>query len=89
MAAVGKGHKDAAVGAAGMMCGALAYIKLYPHIKPIIEKGSLGKRTLPELTGTNPWIWVTGLSAATVLAAGLLEGKDSGTRSVRQEEKSG
>ncbi len=73
MAALGAGHKDAAAGAVGMFGGAMAFVKLYPHIKPLIEKGSLGTRSLPELTGTSPWLWVTGIAAATAVTAGLLE----------------
>lgn len=72
MAALGAGHKDAAAGAFGMLGGALAFVKLYPLIKPLIEKGSFGKRTLPELTGTSPWLWVAGTSAAAAAGTGLL-----------------
>lgn len=73
MAAIGGGHKDAAAGAAGMMGGALGFVKAYPHIKPIIEKGGVGKRTLPEITGSSPWLWVSGLAAAVAAGATLLE----------------
>ena len=73
LAALGAGHKDAAAGVLGMFGGALAFVRLYPRIKPLIEKGSFGKRTLPELTGTSAWWWVAGISAATAAAAGLLE----------------
>ncbi|KJS30928.1 MAG: hypothetical protein VR64_13750 [Desulfatitalea sp. BRH_c12] len=71
MAAIGQGHADAAAGAAGMLGGAMAYVKAYPHIKPIIEKGSTGKQTLPEITDTSPWLWVAGLAGAVALGAGL------------------
>ena len=87
MAALGAGHKDAAAGAAGMFGGAMAFVKLYPRIKPLIEKGSLGKRSLPELTGTSPWLWVSGLAAATALTAGLLEAGDSNSRSGRKKAR--
>jgi hypothetical protein len=73
MAAAGAGHKDAAVGALGMLGGALAFVRLYPRIKPWIERGSLGKRTLPEVTGTSPWLWVAGMSGAVAALAGVLE----------------
>jgi uncharacterized membrane protein YedE/YeeE len=75
MAAVGGRHRDAAAGALGMLGGALAFVRLYPHIKPFIEKGSFGKRTLPEVTGTSPWLWVAGMSAAVAALAGFLEGR--------------
>jgi uncharacterized protein len=73
MAAIGGNHKDAIVGAAGMLVGAAAFVKFYPHLKPVIEKGALGKRTLPELTGTSPWLWVAGTSAAVAAGAKLLD----------------
>jgi len=47
-----------------MLGGAPAFVRLYPHIKPFIEKGSFGKRSLPDVTGTSPWLWVAGMSAA-------------------------
>ncbi|MFZ0614462.1 MAG: YeeE/YedE thiosulfate transporter family protein [Desulfobacterales bacterium] len=81
MAAMGAGHKDAVAGALGMLGGALAFVRLYPAIKPWIEKGTYGKRSLPEVTGTSPWIWVAGLSAATAIGAGLLKNLGSGERS--------
>jgi hypothetical protein len=72
MAAIGKGNKDAGYGVLGMFAGALAFIKLYPRIKPIIEKGGLGKKTLPEITQTPTWLWTAGASAA-VMGARLIE----------------
>ena len=71
MAAVGAGHKDAAAGALGMFAGALAFVRLYPYLKPVIEKGGFGEKTLPELTGTSPWLWVTGLTAAVAAGSSL------------------
>lgn len=61
MAALGAGHRDAAAGAVGMLAGALAFVGLYPRMKPLIEKGSQGKVTLPQMTGTPPWLWTAGL----------------------------
>jgi uncharacterized membrane protein YedE/YeeE len=72
MAAVGAGHKDALAGAGGMLAGALAFVKFYPHLKPLIEKGAFGKRTLPDITGTSPWWWVAGTVAAAAVGAALL-----------------
>ncbi|MFZ0243648.1 MAG: YeeE/YedE thiosulfate transporter family protein [Desulfobacterales bacterium] len=80
MAAVGAGHKDALAGALGMLGGALAFVKLYPALKPVIETGTYGKRSLPEVTGTSPWLWVAGLSAATAIATGLIENAGSGEK---------
>lgn len=73
MAAIGEGSKDAAAGALGMFSGALAYIKAYPYIQPVIEKGGIGKRTLPEVTKSSPWLWVSGLAGAVAIGALLLE----------------
>ncbi len=75
MAAVGAGHKDALAGAVGMLAGALAFVKYYPHLKPLIEKGAVGKRTLPEVTGTSPWLWVAGTTAALIAGVTLLNGR--------------
>lgn len=73
MAAVGEGHRDAAAGALGMLGGALAFVKFYPHLNKVMETGALGKKTLPEVTGTSPWLWVAGTSAAVAAGAELLE----------------
>jgi uncharacterized protein len=75
MAALGEGRKDAAAGAVGMLGGALAFVRAYPHIKPAIESGQLGKRTLPEMTGTSPWLWIAGMAAAVAAGSYYLEGK--------------
>lgn len=74
MAALGQGHKDAAAGAAGMLLGALTFVRFYPQIKPLIEKGQKGKRTLPEITRTSPWLWTALISAAMMLFPKKLDG---------------
>jgi hypothetical protein len=73
MAAIGGGHRDAMAGAAGMLAGAMAFVGLYPRLKPVIEKGAMGKRTMPEITGTSPWLWVAGTAAAVAGGAKLLQ----------------
>jgi uncharacterized protein len=73
MAALGEGHKDAFAGALGMFAGALTFVRFYPYLKKVMEKGELGEKTLPEVTGTSPWLWVAGTSAAVAAGAGLLE----------------
>jgi hypothetical protein len=73
MAALGQGHKDAAAGAFGMLLGALSFVRLYPSLKPLIEKGSMGKRTLPEITRTSPWLWAAAMSAAMMLLSKRLK----------------
>lgn len=69
MAAIGEKHRDAIAGAVGMWAGALAFIRFYPHLQPVIEKGAFGRRTLPDLTHTSPWLWVAGTSAAVAAGA--------------------
>ena len=76
VAAMGAGHRDAAAGVLGMLIGAAAFVRLSPRIKPLMEMGSYGKRTLPEVTGTSPWFWIAGIAAATGLAAVYLESGD-------------
>ncbi len=69
VAATGAGHRDAAVGVAGMLCGALLFVLGYPVWKPVIESvADWGKLTLPNATSSSPWLWV----AAVVVALGLL-----------------
>lgn len=45
----------------------------YPYIRPDIEKGRLGKLALRQITGSFPWLWVTGLAGAAATGAALLE----------------
>ena len=49
VAAAGEGNRDAALGVVGMFLGAMAYVKLLPRIKPLIDKGDLGEKTVAEL----------------------------------------
>lgn len=65
VAASGAGHRDAMVGVAGMLFGALLYVTGYPQLKPLIESiADWGKLTLPQATSTSPWPWVLGLVIA-------------------------
>ncbi|MDW7774066.1 MAG: YeeE/YedE thiosulfate transporter family protein [Desulfobulbaceae bacterium] len=77
LAAIGEGNKAAAAGAVGMLGGALAYVKAYPHIEPIIKKGEIGEKTLPEMTGSSPWLWVAGFTGVVAAGAGLLNSEKS------------
>lgn len=47
--AAGEGQRDAMLGIAGMMVGALAYVALLPRLKPFLERGDMGEVTVPEL----------------------------------------
>jgi uncharacterized membrane protein YedE/YeeE len=64
VAAAGAGRRDAAVGALGMLAGAIAFTQLYPRMKPVLEKHNLGKLTLPRATHTQRWPWLAGIAAA-------------------------
>lgn len=58
VAEVGEGRLDALVsGLSGLIAGALVYGLLQPLIKPTLAAvGALGRVTLAELTGANPWL---------------------------------
>jgi uncharacterized protein len=72
VAACGEGRRDAMVGVLGMLFGAGAYVALYPMLRPVIEAGAdWGKVTLPQVTHTSPWLWVSGIGLA-VLSAWLM-----------------
>lgn len=67
VAACGEGHRDAMVGVAGMLVGAFAFVLLYRGLDPVLRAwGDLGKVTLPEITGTSPWLWVAAMALAAV-----------------------
>jgi uncharacterized membrane protein YedE/YeeE len=64
VAACGEGRRDAMVGVLGMFAGAALYVALYEQITPHTKSlGDWGKITLPDVTGTSPWLWVTLLVA--------------------------
>lgn len=84
VAAAGEGRRDALAGVLGMAVGALAFVAVYPLMKSV--RGALGDEgelTLPMITGTSPWLWVSALVMA-VLGAWLL----SRARSRRSEHRS-
>ena len=64
LAAAGAGRRDAAAGVLGMLAGAVAFTRLYPHLKERLESLDLGKVTLPDLTRSPRWPWLAGLAAA-------------------------
>ncbi len=69
VAACGEGRRDAMVGVLGMFFGAGAYILFYSSLRPLIEGfGDAGKVTLPQLTGTSPWLWIGGLAVVGLVA---------------------
>lgn len=46
LAAVGEGKRDALAVVLGMCAGAVAFVAAYPRLRPLIDAGDLGKRTL-------------------------------------------
>jgi uncharacterized membrane protein YedE/YeeE len=71
VAAAGEGKRDAAVGVLGMFAGALAFVRAYPALKPLLSAGDLGKRTLPRVTHTSPLPWAGAVAAGTSAAVAL------------------
>ena len=64
VAACGEGKPDAMVGVLGMLAGALVFVVDFSALQPLIKGlGDMGKVTLPDATGTSPWLWVAGLVA--------------------------
>jgi uncharacterized protein len=60
VAGCGEGRRDAMVGVLGMFVGALVFVTMFPTLQPLINGlGNLGEVTLPQLTNTSPWLWVT------------------------------
>jgi uncharacterized membrane protein YedE/YeeE len=77
VAACGEGRRDAVAGVLGMFVGALAFVAAWPALQPVIKGlGDEGKLTLPGLTGTPPWLWITGLAAAGLVTALLLHARN-------------
>lgn len=76
VAACGEGRRDAAAGVAGMFAGALAFVAAWPALQPVIKGlGDYGTLTLPDLTGTSPWLWIAALGVAGIAGALLLRGR--------------
>jgi uncharacterized protein len=69
LAALGERRGDAVAGVLGMLAGALAFVRTYPRLRPLIEAGDLGKQTLPGLTRTSPWPWVAAMGVALAVSA--------------------
>jgi len=73
VAACGEGKPDAMVGVLGMLTGALIFVATYPLLQPIISGlGNMGKMTLPEMTGTSPWLWIAGILGGGITLTALM-----------------
>lgn len=66
--AVGNGYLDALFGGVtGMLVGAGLFAAMYPSLeRRVLNKGSFGSVTLPELLKVNPWGMVVPVAAALV-----------------------
>ena len=74
VAACGEGRRDAMVGVLGMLFGAGTYVALFPNLQPVFKSmRDWGKVTLPQITGTSPWIWIVALAVMIGTAFVLLE----------------
>ncbi|MBN1845634.1 MAG: YeeE/YedE family protein [Sedimentisphaerales bacterium] len=61
LACAAAGRLDALVTVIGMFLGALVFILIHPWaVVPIDKILAKGKVTLPDYTGTKPWMWVAG-----------------------------
>lgn len=68
VAACGEGRRDAMVGVVGMLLGALGFVVFNDPLQRVINGlGDSGKVTLPEITGTSPWLWIGLLVAAGIV----------------------
>ena len=77
VAACGEGRRDAMAGVLGMFAGALAFVAAWPPLQPVIKGlGNEAKVTIPDLTGTSPWLWIAGLVGAGIVGAILLHGRE-------------
>ena len=74
VAACGEGRRDAMVGVLGMFVGAGIYVAGFPALQPMIKSmADFGKVTLPQFTGTSPWLWAGGLAVVIAIALAILE----------------
>ena len=64
VAGCGEGRRDTMIGVLGMFAGAAMFVVFYEQLQPVIQAlGDLGKITLPDITNTSPWLWVSMLEA--------------------------
>ncbi|EMI16798.1 YeeE/YedE family protein [Rhodopirellula maiorica SM1] len=69
VAACGEGRRDAMVGVVGMLFGAALFVGFYPQLSSFAKAwGDAGEITLPQWTGTSPWLWILGLAAIAVVS---------------------
>lgn len=70
VAACGEGKIDALFGFFGMLAGAGLYVFNYNSMSQLQKWwGDYGKKTLPELTHTSPWIWISSMAVFGIILA--------------------
>jgi uncharacterized protein len=73
VAACGEGRRDAMIGVAGMLTGALAFVWLFPALQILTRAlPDWGKLTIPAWTDTSPWIWIAAIGLAVLAFRPLL-----------------
>jgi uncharacterized protein len=74
VAAAAEGHRDAAFGVLGMMCGALIFAEFYAGLSAgLMKMFDLGPVTLPQLTGVPAGVFLGALGVGAVLLFRALE----------------
>jgi uncharacterized protein len=90
VAACGEGRRDAMVGVFGMLLGAGIYVVMYPRLSGFLKSwGDAGKITLPEWSGTSPWVWVIGLCVFAIAAFAFSVSGSRGTPPRLEDEDRG
>lgn len=80
VAAIGAGSRHAIVGVVGMLIGAGIYAELFPWVNEnMLSVGSIGKVTIPEQIGINPFVMLIPLAIAAAMLMPRLPGKKSRT----------
>lgn len=80
VAAAGAGRRDALVGVAGMLTGAIAFTQLHPYVKRHLDADDRGAITLPSATRTAPWPWLAALAAGAAFSWARARRSRRGTR---------
>jgi uncharacterized membrane protein YedE/YeeE len=63
VAACGEGRRDAMIGVLGGLIGSAIFVAAYPWLQPLRQWGDYGEVTLPDVTNSSPWLWITILAA--------------------------
>lgn len=86
VAQAGEGHLDAVTaGVTGLLCGALTFGALQPSIMPSLARvGLLGRVTLAQLLGVNPWLLLLVFGELALLALVLVARVRKGSEQTAQ-----